>query len=83
MAKPLNFTLEVDDTFAEAANREKPADEKFRFVNKCRKSGCAQWASGNCGVIKRVLDAMEEKPAPRASQTAACAPSAAGTPGKA
>jgi hypothetical protein len=53
--------IEVDEIFVQAANKGKPAEQKFRFVNKCLKSGCEQWTENSCGVIKRVLGAMEEK----------------------
>lgn len=57
----LSTPIEVDEFFARAANTGKEAEHKFRFVNKCVKSGCAQWTGSECGVIKRVLTAMEEK----------------------
>ena len=57
----LSAPMEVDDVFIKAANKGKAAEEKFRFVNKCMKSGCEQWTGESCGVIKRVLNSMEEK----------------------
>jgi hypothetical protein len=57
----LEKPIEIDEVFIEAAGKGKPAEQKFRFVNKCVKSGCAQWSEGSCGVIKRVLAVMEEK----------------------
>jgi hypothetical protein len=56
----LSDPIEIDDVFVEAANTGKVAEQKFRFVNKCLKSGCQQWSENSCGVIKRVLDAIEE-----------------------
>jgi hypothetical protein len=57
----LSAPIEVDDVFIKAANTGKVAEQKFRFVNKCVKSGCEQWTGSECGVIKRVLTAVEEK----------------------
>jgi hypothetical protein len=51
--------IEVDEVFTEAANKGKAAEQKFRFVNKCLKSGCAQWTGHSCGIIERVLDNIE------------------------
>ena len=55
----LREPLEVNAAFVEAANKGRVAEEKFRFVNKCVKSGCAQWTGTACSVIQRVLDTME------------------------
>ncbi|MBS1563248.1 MAG: hypothetical protein JST39_02615 [Bacteroidetes bacterium] len=57
----LEEPLEVDDQFVASANTGKAAGQKFRFVNKCLKSGCEQWTGDTCGVIKRVIDAIDEK----------------------
>lgn len=56
----LENPIEVDDVFIEAANTGKVAEQKFRFVNKCLKSGCKQWTGDSCGVITRVLSTIEE-----------------------
>jgi hypothetical protein len=56
----LSDPIEIDEVFVEAANTGKVAEQKFRFVNKCLKGGCQQWSDNSCGVIKRVLDAIEE-----------------------
>ena len=53
--------IEVDEAFVQAANKGKAAEQKFRFVNKCLKSGCEQWSETSCGVIKRVLDNIEAR----------------------
>ena len=56
----LEQPMEVDDHFVEVANKGKAAEQKFRFVNKCLKSGCEQWTGETCGVIKRIVDAMDD-----------------------
>ena len=55
----LRDPLEVDAAFIESANKGKVAEQKFRFVNKCVKSGCSQWTGSACSVIQRVPDTME------------------------
>jgi hypothetical protein len=57
----LEEPLEVDEQFMAAANNGKAAEHKFRFVNKCLKGGCEQWTGDTCGVIKRIVDAIDEK----------------------
>lgn len=33
-------------------------EQHFRFSSPCAQSGCNQWSHGNCGVIKKVLNAF-------------------------
>ena len=40
---------------------KKAAPEKhFRFSNQCIESGCRQWQSGKCSVIKKIMSDNEE-----------------------
>lgn len=48
----LETPLEVDNAFIEAAEKSGPLERRFRFANKCLKSGCRQWTGTKCGVIK-------------------------------
>ena len=51
----------VNNTFVAAAQNGTPAEQRFRFANKCVKSGCSQWTGSRCGVIDEVLNTIEEK----------------------
>lgn len=57
--------LPVTEAFLEnvAQQRGAPA-QHFRFVNKCVKSGCAQWSSGQCGVIATLMRLNADLPEP-------------------
>lgn len=56
----LTTPLELDDDFIAIANaQEKKPEERFRFTNKCVKSGCAQWKNNSCGVVATVLEKIE------------------------
>lgn len=57
----LETPLTLDDGFIEAASQGRPPEQRFRFVNKCVKSGCKQWDGQACGVIKNVLEKVEEQ----------------------
>jgi hypothetical protein len=35
-------------------------ETSFRFSGTCLENGCKQWANGNCGVIKNVMEANKE-----------------------
>jgi hypothetical protein len=48
----LETPLEVDNAFIEAAEKSGPLERRFRFANKCLKSGCRQWTGTKCGVIQ-------------------------------
>ncbi len=52
--------MEIDEAFIESANKGRVPEQRFRFANKCVKSGCAQWTGNQCGVIKRVLENIDQ-----------------------
>jgi hypothetical protein len=54
--------IEVTQEFLDSAGDPENLERKFRFSNKCVKSGCSQWTGQECGVIKAVM-AMENIPA--------------------
>ncbi|WP_133054047.1 hypothetical protein [Niastella yeongjuensis] len=56
----LTEPMEIDDVFIASASKGKLPEQKFRFTNKCVKSGCKQWTGEQCGVIKRVLENIEQ-----------------------
>jgi hypothetical protein len=47
----------VDDFFVKLAREGRQPEKRFRFADRCVKSGCSQWEGGRCGVIDRVLAA--------------------------
>ncbi len=52
--------LRIDDTFIEVASQASPAEQHFRFTNKCIESGCAQWTGSRCGVADQILTVMDQ-----------------------
>jgi hypothetical protein len=53
--------LAVDENFIENALEGRTPEKRFRFTNKCVKSACQQWNGDSCGVIKTVLEKIEEQ----------------------
>lgn len=51
LAEPEPMTVEL----TEAISAIDAPETKFRFANKCVKSGCGQWREGRCGVIDLVM----------------------------
>ena len=60
--------LTVDEAFLEKARQGRAPEKRFRFSSPCLKDGCKQWSDGQCGVIRRVLEAvaLDEGEAPTA-----------------
>ncbi len=54
--------LQIDESFIEVANQTSPAEQRFRFTNKCVESGCSKWTGSRCGVADRVLSVLEHLP---------------------
>ncbi len=52
--------LRIDEAFLDAAGATDPAEQRFRFTNKCVESGCSQWTGTRCGVVDKVLSVMNE-----------------------
>ncbi len=53
--------LEITEAFVDAALKGRLPEQRFRFANKCVKSGCAQWTGDSCSVIKRFLADIDAK----------------------
>lgn len=51
----LQQTIPIDETFVQVAAQGPKAEMRFRFANKCIKSGCKQWTGEKCGVVDQVL----------------------------
>ena len=49
-------------------------ETKFRFANRCVKSGCGQWHEGRCGVIDLVMSFNQHLDEPAALPTCAIRP---------
>lgn len=47
LPQPIPITKE----FVEEAQKHGDLEKRFRFANKCVKSGCSQWTGSQCGVI--------------------------------
>lgn len=57
LAHPFPVTHE----FVEESLQVGQSEKRFRFANTCAQSGCNQWSSGSCGVIKKVMEALNTK----------------------
>jgi hypothetical protein len=56
-------TIAIDDDFIKAAGQnEVPAEQRFRFTNKCIESGCKQWNGRGCNVAERVVEFLHKIP---------------------
>ena len=56
----LRTQLQVDDGFVETARaQDTPPEARMRFASPCQKTGCAQWTGEGCGVVRKVLAAVE------------------------
>src|SRR6478609_388944 len=53
----LQNPLEIDQAFIDTAKESGPLEKRFRFANKCVKSGCRQWTGSRCGVIDVLVEA--------------------------
>ena len=56
----LPYPLEIDENFIQKANEVAPAEQQFRFVNKCVEGGCKQWTGSRCGVVDKMLTFMDK-----------------------
>jgi hypothetical protein len=60
----LNLPLRVDDAFVEKVQAQGEPEKRFRFANKCVKSGCKQWDGSSCrviGLLSEVNTRLEER----------------------
>jgi len=55
----LNTTLKVDSEFVQTAKQIGSPEKRFRFANKCVKSGCKQWTGERCGVMDILIEANQ------------------------
>ena len=52
----LNAGLLADASFIAKVEEEGHPEKRFRFADKCVKSGCKQWTGTKCGVIKELAE---------------------------
>lgn len=55
----LTEPIPVTPEFVETSTANGPAEERFRFVNKCVEKGCAKWGAGGCSVVSGAVARME------------------------
>lgn len=51
-------SMQLDAASVEAFKQMGNPEQHFRFSSPCAQNGCNQWSNGNCGVIKKVLNAL-------------------------
>jgi len=51
----LDQRAKVDRFFVQLARQGRTPEKRFRFADKCLKSGCQQWTGSRCGVIDRLM----------------------------
>ncbi|MBK7359176.1 MAG: hypothetical protein IPI45_06280 [Saprospiraceae bacterium] len=49
--------LKIDNSFIDISHQLAPAEQQFRFTNKCVESGCKQWTGARCGVADKLIQA--------------------------
>lgn len=62
----LETRLQLDAAAVENFRDAGDPEQHFRFSSTCAQSGCHQWSNGNCGVIKKVLNAIGDEVPPDA-----------------
>lgn len=55
----LKKSMTVTEDFVQTASEGRPAEQRFRFSNKCVENGCKQWNGKGCGVIDFVVDMIK------------------------
>ena len=59
----LEQSIQIDETFIDAAKEGRNPEEIFRFASNCIKNGCHQWDSNHqgCGLVGRIIENMNKK----------------------
>ena len=55
----LKEAIPIDQNFVDIANSGRLPEMRFRFADKCIKTGCKQWTGERCGVIDNVIHQIE------------------------
>lgn len=56
----LGAPLEIDETFIARAQEGRSPERRFRFTTPCIEGGCKHWAGTRCGVIDKMLEALDD-----------------------
>jgi hypothetical protein len=56
----LNTPLRTDKAFIDKVQAQGEPEKRFRFANKCAKSGCRQWDGSSCGVMNTLAAANRQ-----------------------
>lgn len=56
----LPHALQMDEQFIKKANETAPAEQNFRFANKCVEGGCKQWTGSRCGVADKMIGFLDK-----------------------
>jgi hypothetical protein len=52
----LDTPVKISEAFIEKAREQGEPEKRFRFVDKCIKSGCGQWTGKSCGIINELAE---------------------------
>ena len=52
----LTTPLKVNEDFVRKANEYGEPEKRFRFADKCIKSGCKQWTGKSCGIMNELAN---------------------------
>jgi hypothetical protein len=53
----------IDKEFVRVAHEGRPPEKRFRFANSCVRGACRQWSGERCGVVDKVMDAIDSSAA--------------------
>lgn len=52
----LDTPVKISEAFVERAHEQGEPEKRFRFVDKCIKSGCGQWTGKSCGIMNELAE---------------------------
>ncbi|MDQ2092382.1 hypothetical protein [Marimonas arenosa] len=55
----LRTPMQIDGDFVAVARNHGPPEARMRFASPCQEGNCAQWTGDGCGVVRKVLAAIE------------------------
>lgn len=50
----LETPIKISNAFIETAHKYGEPEKRFRFADKCVKSGCGQWTGKSCGIMNEL-----------------------------
>ncbi len=57
----LRLLMQVDEEFLQAARAKGAPESRMRFTSPCQTKRCSQWTGHSCGVIERVMSALQDR----------------------